>query len=146
MKYTYLMEPEKVKKELDKLWKRYQKIIQDENPSWEDVNEARAILFLTGQIYCEKIAVEAIKRRLHLLKEKISLIQFFDLIDKNSERLIELRKDKLFSKLEEFYRVIKNYKNKYVEGRYYLEEEKFIKKYKEANPKKDLKMGYKGSF
>lgn len=146
MKYTYLMEPEKVQEELNRLWNRYQSIINQANPSWEEINEARALLFLTGQIYCEKIAVEAIERRLHLLKVKLSLIEFLDLIDKNSERLEELRKDELFNKLEKYYQVIKSYKNKYIGGKYYLEEEKFLKKYEKANPKKELKMGYRGSF
>lgn len=142
-----MMEPEKVQEELDKLWNRYQLIINKENSTWKEINEARAILFLTAQIYCEKIAVDAIKRRLNLLKEKLSLIEFFDLIDKNSEKLEELRKtDELFNKLEKFYRIIKKYKNKYVGGKYYLEEEKFIKKYADINPEKELKMGYMGSF
>jgi len=146
MKYTYLMEPEKIQEELDTLWDRYQKIINHDNSGWEEINEARAILFLTGQIYCEKIAVEAIERRLHLLKAKLSLIEFLDLIDKNSEKLEELRKDELFNKLEKFYRVIKGYKNKYVKGKYYLEEEKFLKVYEKVNPNKKFKIGYRGSF
>ncbi len=146
MKYTYLMEPEKVQEELDILWDRYQTIINQDNPGWEEINEARAILFLTGQIYCEKIAVEAIERRLHLLKAKLSLIEFLDLIDKNSGKLEEMRRDELFSKLEKFYRVIKGYKNKYVKGKYYLEEEKFLKVYENVNPNKKFKIGYRGSF
>jgi len=146
MKYTYLMDPEKIQEELDNLWEKYQKIINKENPTWEEINEARSILYLTGQIYCEKIVVGAIERRLHLLKTKISLIEFFSLIDKNSEKLEELRKDELFSKLERFYRIIKNYKNKYFGGKYYLEEEKFLKIYEKVNPKKEFKIGYRGSF
>lgn len=144
MKYTYIMEPEKVQKELEKLWNRYQEILK--NPNWETINEARAILFLTGEIYCEKIAVEAIERRLHLLKQKLTLIEFFDLIDKNSKKLEKLRKDELFKKLEKFYMIIKEYKNKYNKGKYYLDEERFIQKYNHLNPQKNLKMGYKGSF
>jgi hypothetical protein len=140
------MEPEKIKEELDNLWNRYQEIISQENPPWEEINEARAILFLTGQIYCEKIAVEAIERRLHLLKAKLSLVEFLELIDKNSERLEELRKDELFDKLEKFYRIIKGYKNKYLQGKYYLEEEKFLKIYEKVNPDKEFKIGYRGSF
>jgi hypothetical protein len=146
MKYTYLMEPKKVKEELDKLWEKYQKIIQDKNPSWESINEARSILFLTGQIYCEQIAVEAIERRLHLLKEKISLVEFFNLIDKRSDELGELRKDELFRKLEEFYKIIKEYKNRYSGGKFYLDEEKLIEKYNQTNLDKELKIGYRGSF
>jgi len=145
MKYTYLMEPEKIQEELDKLWERYKSII-DNDSSWEEINEARALLYLTGGVYCEKIAVEAIERRLHLLKEAFSLIGFLDLVDKESEKLKDLRKDVLFDKLEKFYRVIKNYKNKYIGGKYYLEEERFLEKYGELNPDKDLKSGYRGKF
>lgn len=140
------MEPEKVQEELDRLWNKYQEILEDSNSNWEKANEARAILYLTGQVYCEEIAIEAIERRLHLLKEKIELIEFLDLVDKNSKRLIELRMDELFTKLEKFYRIIKTYKNKYNKGKFYLDEEKFIEKYQEQNPKKNLKIGYKGSF
>ena len=146
MKYTYMMEPEKIQEELDKLWKRYQGILDNPNSDWKEINEARAILYLTGQIYCQKIAVEAIEKRLHLLKEKIELIEFFNLIDKNSKRLDSLREDELFRKLEKFYKIIKAYKNKYKEGKFYLDEEKFIERYQKQNPDKDLKIGYKGSF
>ena len=140
------MEPEKVQEELDRLWNRYQEILEDSNSGWEKVNEARAILYLTGQVYCEEIALDVIKRRLHLLKEKRELIEFLNLIDKDSEKLSELRKDELFAKLEKFYRIIKSYKNKYNKGKFYLDEEKFIKEYQKQNPDKDLKIGYKGSF
>lgn len=146
MKYTYLMEPEKIKEELEKHWERYQKIIKNKDSSWEDINEARAILFLMGNTYCEKIAVEAIEKRLHLLKEKLSLLEFLDIIDKNSLKLNEFRKDELFSKLEKFYKIIKEFKNKYHEGKYYLDEEKFLERYEEKNPNKELKIGYKGKF
>jgi len=146
MKYTYMMEPEKVRGELDKLWNRYEEIINSKELTWDEINEARALLYLTGQIYCEKIAVEAIERRLHLLEVNLSLIEFLDLIDKESERLKELRGNELFAKLEKFYRVVKGYKNKYVGGKYYREEERFLKKYNEVNLYKDLAMGYKGKF
>ncbi len=146
MKSTYMMEPDKVELELGRLWARYQTIIHKDEPSWEEMNEARSILYLTGHVYCEKIAVEAIERRLHLLKAKMNAIEFFDVIDKGSERLDELRKDELFAKLEKFYLAIKKYKNRHIGGKYYLEEERFLGKYAEANPDKSLKMGYGGEF
>ena len=146
MKYTYMMEPEKVRERLNELWKKYQLILDNLNSTWEEINEARAILYLTGQVFCEQIAVEAIERRLHLLKEKLSLIEFFDLIDKNAEKLEGLRKDELFTKLEKFYKIIKEYKNKYEKGKFYLDEERFIQRYEEVNSNKDLKIGYKGAF
>ncbi len=146
MKYTYMLNSEKIKKELDKLWEKYKKIIDNKNSTWEKINEARAILFLTGKIYCEQIAVEAIERRLHLLKERLTILEFFNLIDKESKRLQELRKDELFSKLEEFYRIVKEFKNKYSSGKFYLDEEKFIKRYNELIPDKYFQIGYKGKF
>jgi len=139
MKYTYLMKPEKIQKELNNLWNKYQKIINN-NSSWEDMNEARAILYLTGQVYCEQIAPDAIERRLHFLKKKISLIEFFCLIDKNSNELKKFQKEKLFRKLEKFYRIIKKYKNKHIKGKYYLEEETFIEKYNKININKNRNM------
>lgn len=146
MKNTYILDTEKIEKELEKLWVRYQKILEDKKANWEDMNEARAILYLTGDIYCEQIAVGVIERRIHLLKKKIKLIDFFNIIDGEKEELKELRKDKLFNKLEKFYRIVKKYKNKYNEGKYYLDEEKFIEKHEEKNPNKSLKMGYRGGF
>lgn len=146
MKYTYLMQPDKIKEELDKLWTRYQKILDNKNSTWEEINEARAILYLTGQIYCENIAVKAIERRLHLLKEKLSLIKFFDIVDKKSPELSRFREDELFVKLERFYNIIKEFKNKYTKGKYYIDEERFLEKYQDKNPDKQLKMGYKGEF
>ncbi len=146
LKYTYLMEPEKVGEELDRLWNRYQEIINKKEPDWEEINEARSILYLTSQKFCEEIAVEAIERRLHLLKNRMTLMEFFNTIDKNSEKLGELRKDELFSKLERFYKVIKGFKNRQIEGKHYHDEDKFLKKYDQANPYKELKIGYRGSF
>lgn len=146
MKYTYLMEPEKIEEELNRLWKRYQGILENENSGWQELNEARAILYLTGQVYCEQIAPESIQRRIHLLNQPLQLSEFFHLIDSNSERLDELRKDELFLKLEEFYKIIKKYKNKYNKGKFYLDEEKFLEMYNKFNPDKELKSGYKGEF
>ena len=141
-----MLEPEKIEKELDNLWKKYKVIIENKKATWEEVNEARAILFLTGQVYCEQIATEAIEKRLHLLKKPITLLEFFNLIDKGSNALPDLRKDKLFSKLEKFYRIIKEFKNKYHEGKFYLDEEKFIERYNQSSPDKNVKRGYKGKF
>jgi len=146
MKYTYLLENDKIKKELELMYQKYSGFLAKAEEVWEQLNEARAILYLTGQVYCEQIAVEAIERRLHLLKQPIQLQEFLHLIDSNSEKLNELRKDELFAKLEEFYKIIKEYKNKYSKGKFYLDEEKFIETYNKFNPDKELKSGYKGGF
>lgn len=146
MKYTYLMEPEKIQTELETYRKRYEEIINDQNSTREDMNEARAILFLTWHIYCEEVAVGAIERRLHLLPGKPTLVEFFLLIDSESEMLEDYRRHHLFNKLEQFYRIIKTYKNKHLWGKYYLEEEKFLKRYRELSPNPDMRIGYQWSF
>lgn len=146
MKHTYLFEIDKIKTELEKLWERYLAILNNENSNWKDLNEARAILFIIGNVYCEDVAVKAIEKRLHLLKNKLTPIEFFNLIDSNSARLTELRKEKLFTDLEEFYKIIKEFKNKNSKGKFYLDEDIFIEKYNKANPDKNLKIGYKGGF
>lgn len=146
MKHTYLMEPQKVQEELERLRGRYTNIINQESPSREEINEARAILFLTGQLYCEQVAVGAIERRLHLLPGKPTLVEFLLLIDSESEMLEDYRKNNLFNKLEQFYRIIKAYKNRYIQGKYYLEEEKFLKKYQEMSPNPEMWIWYKGDF
>ncbi|MBU4069686.1 MAG: hypothetical protein KJ646_01780 [Nanoarchaeota archaeon] len=146
IKYTYLMRTDKVEEELNIMHQKYQHILKKAEDMWDELNEARAILFLIGNVYCESIAIQAIERRLHLLKHPLSLIEFLDLIDKNSEKLEELRKDELFKTLENFYRIIKKYKNKYDGGKYYLNEEKFINFYNLFNPNSGESIDYKGSF
>lgn len=146
IKYTYLMRTDKVEEELNIMHQKYQHILKKAEDMWDELNEARAILFLMGNVYCESIAIQAIERRLHLLKHPLSLVEFLDLIDKNSEKLEELRKDELFKTLENFYRIIKKYKNKYEGGKYYLNEEKFINFYNLFNPNSEESIDYKGSF
>jgi len=144
LKYTYLMEVDKIEEELEVLWSRYQEILA--KPDWESLNEARAILFSIGNLYCEKIAPEAIEKRLHLLKEPMMLVDFLSKIDGQEKDLPELREDPLFSRLEKFYLAIKKFKNKDVGGKYYIDEEKFIELYNKYNPNKELKSGYRGRF
>ena len=142
LKYTYLLDVKKIDRELRRLWKRYQDILK--RPDWESLNEARAILYLTGDIYCEKIAPGAIRKRLCFLKKPISLKEFLSKVDSRSEDLDKLREENLFQKLENFYILVKEFKNKNVGGKFYLDEEKFIKLYNKFNPDKKLKIGYGG--
>ena len=146
MKYTYLLENNKIKEELKVLYDRYSSFLVKAEDIWQQLNEARAILYLTGQIYCEQIAPEAIQRRLPLLKTPIPFVEFLQLVDSKSEKLEKLREDELFAKLEEFYEIIKAYKNKCSGGKFYLNEEKFIQLYGAFSSSKDMDFGYKGKF
>ena len=138
MKHTYMMNVKGIESRLNTLWKKYQAILK--KPTWPKLNEARAILFLTGRIYCEQIAPKAIERRLKNMK----LITFLTLIDTNSPKLKQLRKDKNFQTLEQFYKIVKNYKNKFVGGKHYKDEERFIKLYNQYAPTKPQQTSYKG--
>lgn len=143
MKSTYMMDLNKIKSCLWDLWLRYQKILN--SPNWEDLNEARSILFLTGHIYCEQIAVGAIERRLSSLnKESLPLNEFLVLVDSNSEKLEELRKNNKFKQLEDFYNIIKLFKNTHTTGKYYIDEERFIEMYNQHAPSEIQKTAYKG--
>lgn len=144
LKYTYLLDIKRAGARLDVLWSRYQALIK--KPDWQGLNEARALLYLIGQIYCEQIAPEAIERRLHLLKRPLTLSKFFIAIDSNSRNLSVYRQDELFARLEKFYILIKKFKNRTVSGKFYLDEEKFIRLYNRFNPQKKLKIGYRGRF
>lgn len=144
LKYTYLLDPAGVASELKRLWNKYQYILS--NPNWEDLNEARGILYAVGNLYCEIVVPSAVERRLHLLKKPMTLIDFLSIIDSGSEKLPELRRDPMFAKLEKFYLVVKEFKNKNSGGDYYLDEEKFIKLYNKFSPDPNLKIEYKGRF
>lgn len=144
LKYTYLLNTDAIEKELNRLWNRYEKILA--NPNWNDLNEARAILYLMGHLYCETIAPEAIERRLHLLKKPMGLLDFLTVVDSQSEALTGLRKDSLFGTLEKFYILVKDFKNKWEGGTLYMDEEKFIELYNIHNPNKKLKIKERGTF
>jgi hypothetical protein len=144
LKFTYLLNPNGLKFELDKLWSRYQEILA--NPNWEDLNEARGILYSVGSLFCETVVPSAIERRLHLLDNPLNLIEFLSLIDSNSDQLPKLRKDKMFAQLEKFYLVVKDFKNKNSGGDYYLDEERFITLYNKYSPIDSMKIKYKGRF
>ncbi|EKE22175.1 MAG: hypothetical protein ACD_7C00029G0001 [uncultured bacterium] len=145
LKSTYLLDVKKIEERLDKFWLKYEKILA--KPTWKSLNEARAILYLIGQVYCEKIAPKAIEKRLPLLESPMSLVKFLSTVDSGSkEKLKKLRKDKLFAKLEKYYVLVKSFKNKFNGGKYYLDEERFIDLYNSYNPDKKLKIGYRGRY
>lgn len=144
LKYTYTLNSTGLKQELEKLWGRYQHIL--DNPNWEDLNEARGILYIIGYLFPEKIADEAIERRMHLLKEKIDINDFYVLVDSNSDDLNKKRKDPLFKKMENYYRVVKEFKNKTTKGKWYLDEERFVNLYNEYAPDESMRIGRFGEY
>lgn len=135
LKYTYLLDVLKIKELLEKLWGRYQEILDNKNSSWEDLNEARAILYFIGFLYPEEIAQESLRRRVSFLLPKITLEKFLLAVDgKEASVLNEYQNNKEFGSLRDFYLAIKEVKNR-TKGNSYLDEERFNRIYSKLKPK-----------
>ena len=135
LKYTYLLDTENIKKSIENLWSRYQKILDDKKSTWEDLNEARAILYFIGYLYPEKFALESLEKRIKFVKPSISLDKFLSAIDRNDAKILKkYAKNKKFNQLKEFYLIVKDIKNRTKNGTY-LDEGRFNKIYKKKKPK-----------
>lgn len=135
LKYTYLLDTEKIKESIENLWKRYQRIVNSKKPSWEELNEARATLYFIGYLYPEKIALESLERRIGSIKPTLSLDEFLLAIDRNNKKILNKYKDnERFNKLKDFYLIVKNIKNR-VKNNTYLDEGRFNKIYSKLKPK-----------
>ena len=135
LKYTYLLDTKKIGQEIEVLWERYQNILDNKKSSWEDLNEARVILYFLGYLYPEKIALESFEQRVKMIQPSITLDKFFSAIDKNDSRILKKYKtNKKFKNLKTFYIIIKNIKNR-VKNKFYLDEDRFNKYYKKLKPK-----------
>lgn len=132
LKYTYLLDIEKIKESIENLWQRYQEILK--KPSWEELNEARAILYFIGYLYPEKIALESLEKRIKSIEPNISLDEFFLAIDRNDKEVLDRYRDnEKFNKLKEFYLIVKDIKNR-VRNNAYLDEERFNEIYSKFKP------------
>ena len=135
LKYTYLLDIKNIENEIARLWNRYQKILNSKKLSWEDLNEARAILYFLGYLYPEKIALESLENRIKIVRPKISLDEFFLAIDGNDKEILKKYKNnEKFNKLKNFYKIVKNIKNK-VKNNSYLDEQRFNEIYSKLEPK-----------
>ncbi len=135
LKYTYLLDTKKIEESLEDLWKRYQRILGNKEPSWEELNEARAILYFIGYLYPEKIALESLEKRIRIIEPTISLDEFLLAIDRNDKEVLDKYKDNdKFNKLRDFYLIVKNIKN-HTKYNTYLDEERFNEIYSKFKPK-----------
>ena len=135
LKYTYLLNVKEIEKSIQRLWKRYQKILNSKKSSWESLNEARSILYFLGYLYPEKIALESLKKRIQCIEPGISLDKFLSAIDENNTKILDkYKKNKKFNVLKDFYLIIKRIKNR-VKNNSYLDEERFNKIYFRTKPK-----------
>jgi hypothetical protein len=135
LKYTYLLDTKNIKKNIEKLWDEYQEILGKKNLTWEELNEARAILYFIGYLYPERIALESIEKRINFIKPSISIDEFLSAIDgKDAKILRKYAKNKRFIQLKDFYLIVKGMKNR-VKGKSYLDEKKFNEIFKKMKPK-----------
>jgi hypothetical protein len=135
LKHTYLLDVEKIEEDIERLWRRYQEILDKKKSSWEDLNEARALLYFLGYLYPEKIALDSFERRVKYIKPSIVLDRFLSAIDGNDKRILEkYKKNKRFNKLKEFYLIVKDIKNR-TKNKTYLDEKRFNKIYSKLKPK-----------
>ncbi len=135
LKYTYLLNTKEIEKSIERLWKRYQNILNSKKSSWKSLNEARTILYLLGYLYPEKIALESLEKRIQYIEPAISLDEFLSAIDENNIKILnKYKKNKKFNTLKDFYLIIKRIKNR-VKNNSYLDEERFNKIYFETKPK-----------
>jgi hypothetical protein len=134
LKYTYLLEVKDIEKRIEYLWERYQKIL-NRKKSFEDLNEARAILYFLGYLYPEKIALNSLENRIKYIKPKITLDNFLKAVDQKDEKIFKKYKNnEKFKKLKRFYLIIKNIKNR-VKNNSYLDEARFDQIYSKLKPK-----------
>ena len=135
LKYTYLLNTKEIEKSIERLWKRYQNILNNKKSSWKNLNEARTILYLLGYLYPEKIALESLEKRIQYIEPAISLDEFLSAIDENNIKILnKYKKNKKFNTLKDFYLIVKRIKNR-VKNNSYLDEERFNKIYFETKPK-----------
>jgi len=145
LKYTYLLDSKKLYEVLTRMWERYQHIL--ENPNWDDLNEARAILYIIGYLFPEQIAPEAIKRRLHLLAEPLDELDFYQIVDsQNKVEQAKRKDDALFLEMVKYYKVVKSFKNKTNKGIWYLDEDRFVEIYNKYSPDQTMQIGRFGEF
>ena len=135
LKYTYLLNTKEIEKSIERLWKRYQNILNSKKSSWKSLNEARTILYLLGYLYPEKIALESLEKRIQYIEPAISLDEFLSAIDENNIKILnKYKKNKKFNTLKDFYLIVKRIKNR-VKNNSYLDEERFNKIYLKTKPK-----------
>lgn len=136
LKNTYLLDNKRIKFDIERLWRRYQTILDKKNLSWKRANEARAILYFLGYLYPEKIALESLERRVKLIRPKITLNDFLLAIDGQEKKvLIKYKNNRKFNLLKEFYTIIKSIKNKINRDNTYLDEATFNKIYNKLKDK-----------
>jgi len=135
LKYTYMLDIEGIEASIEALWNRYQEILNDKKSTWEELNEARAILYFIGYLYPEQIALESLKRRIKYIKPKINITSFLTAIDGKDRKILnKYSRNKNFQKLKRFYEVVKSVKNR-MKNDYYLDEGRFNVIYDKKKPK-----------
>lgn len=134
LKNTYLLNVDGVKADIERLWGRYQDVLDDPKRTWGDMNEARAILYFLGRIFCEGFAAESLEKRVGWLEPETSLAEFLSEIDAGKDAGTRYSDRVFYEKLRSFYLAVKNIKNRVNRDGTYLDEATFDKLYSEFKP------------
>lgn len=127
----YLFDISKIKTSIDNSWAEYQRLLAEaeKNKDLESITKARVYLFFLGYYLVEDFAKGAIERRLANFKPEIKFEDFVACAD--SENIPEqYQENELLQKILKFYQIIKDLKNKSINGSY-LDENRFNKIYAE---------------
>lgn len=129
---TYLFDIPKVESSLEEAWDEYQGLLSEaeETKDLYTITKARVYLYFLGYYFPEDFGKGAIERRLGSFK---SAIEFKNLVSWADSGNIpaQYEEDELFQQVLHFYQIIKNLKNKTVNGSY-LDEDRFNKIYAEV--------------
>lgn len=131
----YLFDIPKIQNSINNAWEEYQRLLTDAEKTrdLEIVTKARVYLYFLGYYLVEDFAKGAIERRLNNFEPKIKFADFINWAD--SGNIPEQYKENdLFQKILKFYQIIKDLKNKNINGSY-LDEGRFNKIYAQIQGK-----------
>ncbi|MFH0937507.1 MAG: PEP-utilizing enzyme [Candidatus Daviesbacteria bacterium] len=128
---VYLFDIPKIQNSINDAWEEYQRLLTEAEKTKDlgTITKTRAYLYFLGNFLVEDFAQGAIERRLDGFEPKVKLEDFVNWVD--SENVpSKYQKDELFQNILKFYQIIKDLKNKDVNGSY-LDEDRFNKIYAE---------------
>lgn len=133
--YTYLFDVPKVESSLEGAWNEYQRLLEEAEKTRDlyTITKARAYLYFLGYHFVEDFAYGAIERRLMGFESAVTFEDFVNWADSGNIPE-QYREDELFQKIVKFYQIIKDFKNKDVNGSYF-DENRFNRIYAEIQGK-----------
>lgn len=127
MASIYMFDIPKIESSMQAAWDEYQRLLDEAEKTrdFETASKARVYIYVLGYFIPEKFGQGAIERRLNHFEPAIKFDDFVLWVD--SDKIPDQYKDDEFlEKLVEFYKILKSYKNKQINGSY-LDEDRLNK-------------------